>query len=135
MPHRTPQCNDDGALDGPVTVRRARFRCAKTGAFEYPLDAVLDLPPHEVTVSLGRHALRWATHMSFETLQEELWYQHEVRLSDSVLDRLMQAAGGVAEQDRATSAATLAVGVAWEEHVLAQMPAARRSGCPSVATG
>ena len=111
-----------------MTVRRARFRCAKTGAFEYPLDAVLDLPPHEVTVSLGRRALRLATHMSFETLQEELWYQHEVRLSDTVLDRLMQAAGGVAEQDRATSAATLAglpVGVVREEQVLAKEPFAR----------
>ena len=59
-------------LNGPVTVRRAKFRCVKTGAFEYPLDRELDLPPHEVTVSLGRRALRLATHMSFATLQEEL---------------------------------------------------------------
>jgi hypothetical protein len=91
-------------LNGPVTIRRARFRCTKTGAFEYPLDQELDLPPHEVTVSLARRALRLATHMSFATLQEELHYPHEVRLSDTVLDRLMQAAGGVAEQDRASSA-------------------------------
>ena len=69
---------------------------------------MLDLPPGEVTVSLGRRGLRLATFMSFETLQEELWHQHEVRLSDSVLDRLMQTAGGVAENDRASSAATLA---------------------------
>ena len=115
-------------LNGPVTVRRAKFRCVKTGAFEYPLDTVLDLPPHEVTVSLGRRALRLATHMSFATLQEELWYQHEVRLSDTVLDRLMQAAGGVAEGDRAASAATLAalpIGVVREEQVLAKEPLAR----------
>jgi hypothetical protein len=44
--------------------------------------------------------LRLATYTSFATLQEELRIQHAVRLSDSVLDRLMQAAGGVAEQDR-----------------------------------
>jgi hypothetical protein len=114
-------------LNGPVTVRRAKFRCAKTGTFEYPLDTVLDLPPHEVTVSLGRRALRLATHMSFATLQEELWYQHDVRLSDTVRDRLMQAAGGVAEGDRAASAATLAalpIGVVREEHVLAKEPPA-----------
>ena len=115
-------------LNGPVTVRRARFWCVKTGAFEYPLDAVLDLPPQEVTVSLGRRALRLSTHMSFATLQEELRYQHDVSLSDTVLDRLMQAAGGTAERDRATSAATLAalpVGVVREEHVLAEAPIAR----------
>jgi hypothetical protein len=115
-------------LNGPVTVRRAKFRCTKTGAFEYPLDQQLDLPPHEVTVSLGRRALRLSTHMSFATLQEELHYQHEVRLSDTVLDQVMQAAGGVAEQDRVTSAATLAalpIGVVREERVLVQEPLAR----------
>lgn len=100
----------------------------RTRAFEYPLDAVLDLPPHEVTVSLGRRALRLATHMSFATVQEELRYQHEVRLSDTVLDRLMQTAGGVAERDRATAAAALAalpLGVAREEQVLTKEPWAR----------
>jgi hypothetical protein len=100
----------------------------RTRAFEYPLDAVLDLPPHEVTVSLARRALRLATHMSFATLQEELHYQHEVRLSDTVLDRLMQTAGGVAEQDRAASAAALAAlpaGVVREEQVLAEASWAR----------
>ena len=115
-------------LNGPVTVRRARFRCTQTGAFEYPLDQALDLPPHEVTVSLGRRALRLATHMSFATLQAELHYQHEVRLSGAVLDRLMQAAGGVAEQDRASSATVLAalpIGVVREEHVLAGESIAR----------
>ena len=64
-----------------------------------PLDCVLDLPPGEVTVSLSRRALRLATYTSFGPLQEELWIQHEVRLSDSALDMLMQSAGGVAEQD------------------------------------
>jgi hypothetical protein len=111
-----------------VTVRRARFRCAKTKAFEYPLDEVLDLAPGEVTVSLGRRALRLATHMSFAALQEELHVQHDVRLSDTVLDRLMQTAGGVAERDRAASAATLEalpIGVVREEHVLAKEAVAR----------
>lgn len=78
-------------------------------------------------MSLGRRALRLATHMSFATLQEELHYQHDVRLSDTVLDRLMQAVGGVAEEDRSTSAETLAalpVGVAREEHVRMQAPLA-----------
>ncbi|MEK7757408.1 MAG: ISKra4 family transposase, partial [Planctomycetota bacterium] len=110
-------------LNGPVTVRRARFRCVKSGAFEYPLDAVLDLPPHEVTVSVARRALRLTTHMSFETVQEELYYQHEVQLSDSVLDRVMQTAGQVAERDRAQAAEALQAlpeGVAREECALAK---------------
>jgi hypothetical protein len=64
-----------------------------------PLDSVLDLPPGEVTVSLSRRALRLATYTSFGPLQEELWIQHEVRLSDSALDMLMQSAGGAAVQD------------------------------------
>lgn len=111
-----------------MTVRRAKFRCVRTGVFEYPLDEALDLPPHEVTVSLARRALRLATHMSFSTLQEELGYQHDVRLSDTVLDRVMQAVGGVAEEDRRASAARLAglpFGVSREERVLAQEPLAR----------
>jgi hypothetical protein len=65
-----------------------------------PLDSVLDLPAGAVTVSLSRRALRLATFTSFGPLQEELWIHHRVRLSDSALDMLMQAAGGVAEQDR-----------------------------------
>ena len=79
-------------------------------------------------MSLGRRALRLATHMSFATLQEELRYQHDVRLSPAILDRLMQTAGGVAERDRAQSAAeldALPVGVAREEKVLAQVPLVR----------
>jgi len=59
-------------------------------------------------VSLSRRALRLATYTSFGPLQEELWFQHEVRLSDSTLDTLMQTAGGVAEQDRQTEIETLA---------------------------
>ena len=115
-------------LNGLVTVRRARFRCATTGVFEYPLDTALDLPPHEVTVSLARRAMRLGTHLSFETLQDELRYQHDVRLSATILDRLMQTAGGVAERDRAQAAATLAtlpVGVVREEKVLALAPIVR----------
>ena len=108
-------------LDGPVTVRRARFPCAKTQAFEYPLDVVLDLPPHEVTVSVAHRALRLSTHMSFETVQKELIYQHEVRLCGVVLDRVVQTAGQVAEQDRhqgAEALKSLPDGVVREEQAL-----------------
>lgn len=66
----------------------------------YPLDGILDLPRGETTVSLARRALRLATYTSFGPLQEELRIQHDVRLSDSVLDRLMLSAGGVSEADR-----------------------------------
>ena len=111
-----------------MTVRRARFRCTKTGAFEYPLDAALDLPPHEITVSVARRALRLTTHMSLETVQEELFYQHEVRLSDTVLDRVMQSAGQVAEGDRekkAEALQTLPEGVVREEQALTEPSIAR----------
>lgn len=81
-------------------VRRARYQCRQTGKLTCPLDSILDLPPGEVTVSLSRRALRLATYTSFGPLQEELWIQHAVRLSDSALDMLMQTAGGMAERDR-----------------------------------
>lgn len=87
-------------LNGPVVIRRARYQCPKTKQMVIPLDAVLDLPPGEVTVSLTRRALRMATYTSFGPLQEELLIQHSVRVSDSTLDGLMQMAGGRAEQDR-----------------------------------
>lgn len=102
-----------------MTVRRARFRCSADGTFYYPLDEVLDLPPDEVTVSLARRALRLSTHMGFSDLQTELFYQHDVRLSATVLNRLMQRIGGVAEQDRqelVTALCALPEGVAREEH-------------------
>jgi len=87
-------------LNGPVLIRRARYRCSKTGRMVFPLDAILDLPACEVSVSLARRALRLGTLTSFAGLQEELLVQHNVRLTDSTLDLLMQAAGGVAERDR-----------------------------------
>lgn len=68
----------------------------------FPLDAVLDLPGGEVSVSLARRALRLGTFTSFAGLQEELLVQHDVRLTDSTLNLLMQTAGSVAEQDRQT---------------------------------
>ena len=111
-----------------MTVRRARFRCSVDGTFYYPLDDALDLPPGEVTVSLGRRALRLATHMGFLDLQEELLYQHDVRLSDTVLDRLMHQVGGVAQQDRkevVEALRALPEGVAREEQALSKPAIAR----------
>lgn len=95
-------------MNGPITVRRARYQCRDTGRLTCPLDEVLDLPAGQVTVSLSRRALRLATYTSFGPLQEELWMHHRVRLSDSVLNTLMQAAGGVAEQDRQAEIEALA---------------------------
>jgi hypothetical protein len=89
---------------------------------------MLDLPPGEATVSLAKRALRLGTKMSFAELQEELLYQHEVRLSDTVLDRLMQQAGQVAERDRRGAVEALLAlpeGLAREEHVLAKPALAR----------
>jgi hypothetical protein len=93
--------------------------CSVDGKFYYPLDDVLDLPPGEVTVSLAKRALRLSTRMGFSDLEEELLYQHDVRLSGTVLNRLMQQVGGVAEQDRKEAAEALQAlpeGVAREEH-------------------
>jgi hypothetical protein len=89
---------------------------------------MLDLPPGETTVSVSKRALRLSTHLSFAELQEELWYQHEVRLSDTVLDRLMQRVGGVAEKDRQAvleALSALPEGVAREEAVLVEPGVAR----------
>lgn len=111
-----------------MTVRRARFRCSVDGQYYYPLDEVLDLPPGEVTVSLARRALRLGTHLGFAELQEELWYQHDVRLSDTVLNRLLQQVGGVAERDRQEAVASLRAlpeGVAREDHASSKPAIAR----------
>jgi len=98
--HKGYRCRTLIGLHGPVVIRRARYRCSKSGKMICPLDSILDLPGCGVTVSLSRRALRLATFTSFGPLQEELWIHHGVRLSDSTLDMLMQEAGGVAEQDR-----------------------------------
>lgn len=115
-------------INGPITVRRARFRCPVDGQFYYPLDELLDLPSGEVTVSLAKRAMRLATHMGFADLQDELFFQHDVQLSDTVLNRLMQRVGGVAEGDRQVTVEELTAlpeGVAQEEHVLAGEAIAR----------
>jgi hypothetical protein len=87
-------------IDGPITVRRARFQCSQSKALYCPADALLDLPPGEVTVSLARRAARLGTKMSFAELEEELREQHDVRVSDTTLDGLMNAVGAVAQRDR-----------------------------------
>jgi hypothetical protein len=69
---------------------------------------MLDLPSGQVTVSLARRAMHLATKMGFAELQEEVRVQHEVRLTDSTLDDLMQKVGGVAEADRQADLDTLA---------------------------
>jgi hypothetical protein len=87
-------------LNGPILIRRARFQSRKTGKITFPLDELLDLPSGEATVSLAKRALRLGTRLAFAELQEEMLEQHDVRLTDSTLDTLMQKVGGVAEADR-----------------------------------
>lgn len=98
--HRGYKSRTFVGLDGTLTIRRARFQNSKTGKVIVPLDEKLDLPKGDVTVSLARRALRLSTYMSFGYLQTELEAQHDVRLTDSTLDTLMQQAGGVAVADR-----------------------------------
>ena len=105
----------------------------------YPLDEALDLPPGEVTASLAQRALRLATHMSFEPLQDELLAQHGVRLTDSTLDTLMQRAGGVADRDRREKTNQLmraSPGVAREDQLRVEevgpIPARLYIGCDGI---
>lgn len=100
MRHRGYRSRTLLGLNGPITIRRARFQSGQTGAMCFPLDELLDLPGGEVTVSLARRAMRLGTSLPFAQLQEEMLEQHDVRLTDSTLDTLMQKAGGVAESDR-----------------------------------
>lgn len=100
MRHRGYRSRTLIGLNGPITVRRARFQDQTTGRMSFPLDEVLDLPGGQLTVSLARRAMRMATRMGFAELQEELLAQHDVRLTDSTLNDLMQKVGGVAEADR-----------------------------------
>lgn len=79
-------------------------------------------------MSLAKRALRLGTHMGFSELQEELLYQHEVRLSDTVVNRLMQQVGGVADRDRRKAVEVLQAlpeGVAREEHAFSKPAIAR----------
>jgi hypothetical protein len=116
-------------LDGPITIRRARFQCEKTGRMVVPMDELLDLPPGESTPSLAQRAQRLGTRMSFAELQEELLAQHDVKLTDSTLDLQMQAVGGVAEADwqaQVNMLIPLPRGVAREQQVVAKRTAPKR---------
>jgi hypothetical protein len=67
--------------------------------------------------------------MSFASLAEELLEQHDVRMTDTTLDTLMQTAGGVAEADRQAQLDELAAlppGVPREEKVPLQRAVPKR---------
>jgi hypothetical protein len=116
-------------LDGPLTVRRARYQCATTGTMYHPADEVLALPTGQLTASLARRALRLGTMMGFEELQEELLEQHDVRVTDSTLDDLANACGLLAHGDRQAQVEKLEglpVGVAREQAVTVKLPAPAR---------
>lgn len=107
-------------LTGPVTIRRARYWSSQAKRALYPLDALLRLPTGDVTASLARRALHLTTQMSLAPAQEELRIQHDVRLTDSTLDTLVQRVGGVAEADRQKVIAELSAsppGVAREDAI------------------
>lgn len=103
-----------------MTIRRARYASSwKRGAI-FPLDTLLSLPDGDVTPSLARRALHLTTQMSLAPAQEELRIQHDVRLTDSTLDALVQQAGGVAEADRQQIVARLSAsppGIAREDQM------------------
>jgi hypothetical protein len=116
-------------LDGPITIRRARFQCETTGRMVVPLDEALDLPAGETTPSLAKRTLRLGTRMSFAELEDELQAQHDVRLTDSTLDTLAQKVGTVAVADLQAKLDVLAAlprGVSREQKVAQQRPAPKR---------
>lgn len=105
-------------LSGVVTIRRTRYKSSRVKGAIFPLDARLSLPDGDVTPSLARRALHLTTQMSLAPAQEELRVQHDVRLTDSTLDALVQQVGGVAEADRQkiiTQLSTLPPGIARED--------------------
>jgi hypothetical protein len=94
-----------------------------SGKFYCPADELLDLPAGALTVSLAQRALRLSTMMGFQELQDELQAQHDVSVTDTTLDALMNRAGGVAEADRQQALEELAaqpVGQAREQAVAVQ---------------
>ncbi len=117
-------------LNGPIRIERARYQCSKTRRIDVPLDAQLDLPEGELTVGLAQRVLHLSTHMSFAELQKALPLYLNVRLCDSVLDRLMQRTGGVAagdEQQAAVALAALPAGAARERQVTKRRARATRN--------
>jgi hypothetical protein len=116
-------------LDGPLTIRRARFQCSQTKKMYCPADEQWDLPHGEVTVSLARRATRLATKMSFAELEEELREQHAVRLTDTTLDGLVNQVGAVAQRARQAmldQLEKLPVGRSREEAVAVDLAAPQR---------
>lgn len=91
-----------------MTIRRARYQCTATGRLCFPLDEQLALPAGEITASLAQRVSHLATHMSFAELQASAKLHYDARLSDSVLNRLVQRVGGVAVGDEARRVAALA---------------------------
>jgi len=106
-----------------------RLQCEKTGRMVVPLDELLALPAGQTTPSLANRALQLGTHMSFLHLQKQLLKQHNVRLTDSTLDSVMQKVGGVAHADLQAQLDVLEAlprGVAREQKVQVQRAAPRR---------
>ncbi|MCB0115155.1 MAG: ISKra4 family transposase [Caldilineaceae bacterium] len=113
---RTPHCcgrpmNSRGlvpitvqGLDGPLTIRRRRYRCVQCQRNFYPVDGSLLCGCHRVTRPLAKKACQLATMEHFTELPQLLFDQHGVRLCHAELIELAHDVGGAADRLRQADA-------------------------------
>jgi hypothetical protein len=92
------------SVDGPLKIRRQRFRCRRCGAELYPADGELMCGKHRVTRPLAKRVCQLATLEHFPELPQLLFDQHGVRLSHEQLIALVHDVGGAADRLRRAEA-------------------------------
>lgn len=91
-------------LDGPLQVRRQRFRCDCCQRELYPADGELMCGPHRVTRPLAKRVCQLATLEHYTQLPQLVFDQHGVRPSHEQVIALVHEVGAAAERMRLAEA-------------------------------
>ena len=87
-------------LDGPLRIRRTRYRCRTCGHESTPADGPQTCGRHRLTRPLAKRVCQLATVEHFTRLPQLMFDQHGVRLSHHEMLDLVQDVGGAVDVQR-----------------------------------
>ena len=87
-------------LDGPLRIRRTRYRCRTCGHESTPADGPQTCGRHRLTRPLAKRVCQLATVEHFTRLPQLKFDQHGVRLSHHEMLGVVQDVGGVIDAQR-----------------------------------
>lgn len=95
-------------LDGPVQIKRTRYRCRTCARESAPADGLLECGRHRLTRPLAKRVCQLATVEHFTRLPQLLFDQHGVTLSHNEIVALVHDVGGAIDAQRRAEVETWA---------------------------